>query len=133
MLVSVVTFRTSSRKSLLSNPPHFLPRWDDEVPVDPRDAEAMASVDQFEQASRLKARDPDWSIHRRFYEGVAAHMKPGGHVVMQENAKPFTNGMATEEMFIDMIRAGGGEYVGRRSGQTVSGLDTKMFYMISRW
>ena len=89
---------------VVSNPPHFLPRWEGEVPVDPRDEVAMAKVtNHFEQASRLKARDPDWSIHRRFYAGIKNHMKQGGLVVMQENSKPFNNGMAQEDEFVDMI------------------------------
>ena len=28
--------------------------------------------------------DPDWSVHRRFYESAKQFMKPGGHVLMVE-------------------------------------------------
>lgn len=119
---------------VVSNPPHFLPRWEGEIPADPRDELAIAKVkDRYRQAGLLKARDPDWAIHRRFYAGVKRFMKPGGLVVMQENAKAFTNGMAQEDEFIAMIREGGGEYLGKHDGITVNGRNTNMFYMVSKW
>ena len=49
------------------------------------------------------------------------------------NAKAFNTGMAQEGEFVDMIRGGGGEYLGRQPGTTISGKNTNMFYMVSRW
>ena len=118
---------------VVSNPPHFLLRTEDDRPIDPRDRNAMAKVDAARQASNIKARDPDWSIHRRFYHSVKKHMKPGGHVVMQENGHAIDRGMATEQTFIDMIEEGGGEFIGSHPDTNVCGHGNSMFYMVSRW
>ncbi len=118
---------------VVSNPPHFLLRTDDQMPVDPRDAAAMAKVDPAQQASNIKARDPDWNIHRRFYHSVKKFMKPGGLVVMQENSNAFKRGMATEQTFIDMIEEGGGEYLSTHPDTNICGHGNQMVYMVSRW
>ena len=47
----------------MSNPPHF--------------------VDQYE--GDIRAHDPDWQIHRNFFETVSNHLAEDGVIVLQEN------------------------------------------------
>ena len=65
---------------VVANPPHFL----DEAP------------------GHLRYHDPDWRVHRGFFDSVAPHLKPGGVIVLQEN-----NRGSTVEMFREMIEAAG--------------------------
>jgi hypothetical protein len=118
---------------VVSNPPHLLLRSEDDRPINPNDADAMRRIDPARQATNIKARDPDWNIHRRFYRGVKKHMKPGGLVVMQENRRAIERGMATEQTFIDMIEEGGGEFLQSLPDTNVCGHGNSMFYMVSRW
>jgi SAM-dependent methyltransferase len=48
---------------VVSNPPHFRNSFQDSI----------------------RHHDPDWDIHRRFYAGIARHLRPGGSVLLQEN------------------------------------------------
>lgn len=50
--------------------------------------------------------DPAWDLHRRFYRDVARFLRPGGSVLIQENAD-----LSTAETFIPMISAGGLQFV----------------------
>jgi len=68
---------------VVSNPPHFLSTQD-------------AYRDD------LLARDPDWSIHRRFYSGIGEFLKPHGSILFQENRLG-----SRPEDFVGMISAGG--------------------------
>lgn len=65
---------------VVSNPPHFL----DEAP------------------GHLRYHDPDWRVHRGFFDTVARHLKPSGVIVLQEN-----NRGSTVDMFRTMIAAAG--------------------------
>ena len=65
---------------VVSNPPHF----DDGSP------------------GQLRYHDPEWSIHRAFFAAVAAHLKPGGVIVLQEN-----NIGSTADTFAAMIAQAG--------------------------
>ena len=48
---------------IVSNPPHF--------------------IDQYE--GDIRAHDPDWRIHRNFFETVSDHLAEDGVIVLQEN------------------------------------------------
>jgi methylase of polypeptide subunit release factors len=52
---------------IVSNPPHF--------------------VDQYE--GDIRAHDPDWRIHRNFFETVSDHLAEDGVIVLQENNRGF--------------------------------------------
>jgi tRNA1(Val) A37 N6-methylase TrmN6 len=65
---------------VVSNPPHF----------------ADGSPGQ------LRYHDPEWSIHRGFFAGVARHLNPAGVAVLQEN-----NLGSTAETFAAMIAQAG--------------------------
>jgi hypothetical protein len=55
-----------------------------------------------EFVGQLRAHDPDWRIHRAFFAGVGAHLKPGGVIVLQENSQG-----STAETFRDMVAQAG--------------------------
>jgi methylase of polypeptide subunit release factors len=93
---------------VVSNPPHFLPR-------DASD-------------TNIRAFDPDWRIHRRFYASIRKFMKPGGHVVMQENSHG-----SSEGIFKPMIESGGGTFVTSCPEKDVRGHSNGMYYMVSCW
>ena len=63
---------------VVSNPPHFLENYD------------------------LRSSDPDWHIHKEFFETIAGHLAPGGVVILQEN-----NNGSTVESFRAMIAQAG--------------------------
>ena len=65
---------------VVSNPPHFIDSG----------------------IGHLRYHDPDWRVHRGFFETVARHLKPGGVVVLQEN-----NAGSTPDMFTAMIADAG--------------------------
>lgn len=65
---------------VVSNPPHF--------------------IDQYE--GDIRAHDPDWAIHREFFNTIGAHLAGDGVVVLQEN-----NRGSTVDSFRDMIEAAG--------------------------
>jgi Methyltransferase small domain len=91
---------------VVGNPPHFL-RWTG--------------------PSRLRCEDPDWELHKRFYSQVKRFLNPGARVLLQEN------GLGSNvEMFIPMIREGGGAYLGTLPGPDI-GAGGKMYYILSRW
>jgi SAM-dependent methyltransferase len=93
---------------VVSNPPHFLP---------------SAATD-----TSIRAFDPDWNVHRRFYASVKRFMKPGGHIVMQENIKG-----SSVDLFRPMIEEGGGRVVTSREGIDVCGRSNGMYYLVSEW
>jgi methylase of polypeptide subunit release factors len=65
---------------IVSNPPHF--------------------IDQYE--GDIRAHDPDWRIHRNFFETVGSHLAENGVIVLQEN-----NRGSTVETFRPMIEQSG--------------------------
>jgi hypothetical protein len=67
---------------IVSNPPHF--------------------VDQYK--GDIRAHDPDWQIHRTFFETVSGHLAEDGMIVLQEN-----NRGSTVETFRSMIDESGFE------------------------
>lgn len=93
---------------VVSNPPHFLPQTTDHTDI--------------------KAFDPGWQIHRRFYAGVKAHMNPGGLVVMQENARG-----VPKDLTPPMIIEGGGRHLATVDGVDVTGRSNHMYYVVSEW
>lgn len=93
---------------VVSNPPYFIPRGPEDT--------------------NIKAYDPGWSIHRRFYNKVKQFMKPGGLVVMMENSKG-----SEADIFKPMIEAGGGKFVTWRPGIDVCGKNNFMYYVVSQW
>jgi hypothetical protein len=58
---------------VVSNPPQYLP-------VEHHDPK------------NIRAFDPGWTIHQRFYASVKNFMKPGGHTVIEECAVPLAPG-----------------------------------------
>jgi len=93
---------------VVGNPPHFLPR-------SPHD-------------KNIKAFDPDWRVHKKFYASVKCFMKPDGFIVMQENIRG-----STVELFKPMIEGGGGEVVSWKPGIDVCGRGNSMYYLVSQW
>ncbi len=93
---------------VVGNPPHFL------------------------QAARnerdLRTIDPEWQIHRAFYLGVKAHMKPESAVIMVENA----NGSSPLN-FDSMIREGGGTVEAVVGGTDILGRKNGLYYLMNRW
>lgn len=69
---------------IVSNPPHF--------------------IDQYE--GDIRAYDPDWRIHREFFETVSSHLTDDGVIVLQEN-----NRGSVVETFRQMIEQSGFEIV----------------------
>lgn len=69
---------------VVSNPPHF--------------------IDQY--VGDIRAHDPEWNIHRRFFNSIAAHLADDGVIVLQEN-----NRGSTVETFRSMISDAGLEIV----------------------
>jgi methylase of polypeptide subunit release factors len=67
---------------IVSNPPHF--------------------VDQYE--GDIRAHDPDWKIHKNFFETVGNYLAENGVIVLQEN-----NRGSTVETFRSMIEKSGFE------------------------
>jgi len=67
---------------IVSNPPHF--------------------IDQYE--GDIRAHDPDWRIHRNFFETVSDHLAKDGVIVLQEN-----NRGSIVETFRPMIEQSGFE------------------------
>jgi methylase of polypeptide subunit release factors len=67
---------------IVSNPPHF--------------------IDQYE--GDIRAHDPDWHIHRDFFETVGSHLAEEGVIVLQEN-----NRGSIVETFRPMIEQSGFE------------------------
>jgi predicted RNA methylase len=65
---------------VVSNPPHF--------------------IDKF--PAEIRAHDPDWRIHREFFQTVAGFLADGGVIVLQEN-----NHGSTVETFRQMIEDAG--------------------------
>jgi methylase of polypeptide subunit release factors len=93
---------------VVANPPHFLP--------DPSKSEDAQVFDR------------DWSLHRRFYETVERHMRPGGLVIVVENVAG-----SDPEAFEEMIRAGGGRPVTVHLGTDVRGKPNGLYYLVSEW
>jgi len=100
---------------VVSNPPHF--------PVDMK----MGNTEL--GGENLKAYDEDWAIHRKFYRGLKKHIKPGGHVVIQEN----TQGGMDLETFRPMIEENGGKIVDWVQSKDVTGETNPMYYLVSQW
>jgi methylase of polypeptide subunit release factors len=65
---------------VVSNPPHFDDRAE----------------------GQLRYHDPEWSVHREFFEAVGRYLKPGGVIVLQEN-----NTGSTPATFASMIEKAG--------------------------
>jgi methylase of polypeptide subunit release factors len=87
---------------VVSNPPHFLT----------------------EAPGQLRYNDPDWRVHRGFFQNVGRHLKPGGVIVLQEN-----NRGSTVDMFAAMIADAGLRIVfvdGCRPERTI---DDHMYYV----
>jgi predicted RNA methylase len=68
--------RTEKWSLVVSNPPHF--------------------IDQYE--GDIRAHDPDWQIHREFFQTIGGFLERDGVVVLQEN-----NAGSTVESFRQMI------------------------------
>ncbi|MCP3395232.1 methyltransferase [Bradyrhizobium sp. CCGB12] len=72
--------KTERWNLVVSNPPHF--------------------IDQYE--GDIRAHDPDWAIHREFFNTIDPHLADGGVIVLQEN-----NRGSTVATFREMIDAAG--------------------------
>ena len=66
----------------MSNPPHFIDRYEGDI----------------------RAHDPEWQIHRNFFETVSDHLAADGVIVLQEN-----NRGSVVETFRPMIEQSGFE------------------------
>ena len=93
---------------VVGNPPHFLPGSERDV--------------------NIKAYDPGWEVHRRFYSSVRKFMKPKGYIVMQENVRG-----SYVDLFKPWIEEGGGRLVTSRPGINICGDSNSMYYVVSQW
>ena len=93
---------------VVANPPHFLP--------DPGRVEDAQVFDR------------DWSLHRRFYDALDRHMRPGGLAILVENRAG-----SDPELFAEMIRAGGGRPLAVHPGTDVRGQPNGLYYQLSEW
>ena len=93
---------------VISNPPNALPN-------------AATDTD-------IRAFDPDWILHKKFYASIKRHMKPGGHVVMIEIVPG-----STTDIFRPMIEAGGGTLISDEKGRDIHGNLNGLYYIVSRW
>jgi methylase of polypeptide subunit release factors len=87
---------------VVGNPPHF--------------------VD--ERFGKLRAHDPDWSIHRAFYEQLPPHLAPNGFALIQEN-----NSGSTPQDFRSMIERTGLDLVYLSDHQPARAPGNKMYFM----
>jgi predicted RNA methylase len=92
---------------VVGNPPHFL---------------------ESDAVNELRARDADWSVHRRFYDRVGRYMSPGGLVVLVENEAG-----SEPAVFEPMIRAAGGQVVATIPGRDALGRPNGFYFLASRW
>jgi len=69
---------------VVSNPPHFTDRYEGDI----------------------RAHDPDWAVHREFFNTIHPHLTNDGVIILQEN-----NRGSTVETFREMIDAAGLEIV----------------------
>lgn len=100
---------------IVGNPPHFQLN------------QKMGNTELGEK--NLKAYDHDWNIHRRFFSEVKKYMKPGGHVVLQEN----TQGGMNETTFLDMIESGGGEFIDWVPTKKINGDSNPIYYLVCKY
>lgn len=100
---------------VVSNPPHF--------PLEMK----MGNTEEGEV--NLKAYDEGWELHKKFYRDLKKHIKPGGHVVIQEN----TQGGMDLETFRPMIEENGGKIIDWVQSKDVTGKTNPMYYLVSQW
>jgi len=72
----------------------------------------------------LRYHDPDWRLHRGFFNGIARHLKPGGVIVLQEN-----NVGSTPDTFAGMIADAGLRVVFEQDASPVRTKEPRMFYL----
>jgi predicted RNA methylase len=87
---------------VISNPPHF--------------------VDQYE--GDLRAHDPDWRIHRKFFATIGDFLTAGAVIVLQEN-----NRGSTVETFRQMIKQSGLEIVFTDGDSPVLTKEREFYYI----
>ncbi|HEX7425329.1 MAG TPA: methyltransferase [Terriglobales bacterium] len=79
-------------------------------------------------AEDLLGSDPGWNLHRRFYRQIGGFIKPGGHVIMMEDAVA-----STPETFEPMIREGGGQLTAAPPMTDFRGSRSPFYCVVSRW
>jgi hypothetical protein len=77
----------------------------------------------------LKAYDPDWKIHKKFFLNVKNYMKPGGYVVLQEN----TMGGMDVNTFKNMIETGGGKFIDWVPTKKINGYTNPIYYLVVQY
>jgi tRNA1(Val) A37 N6-methylase TrmN6 len=87
---------------VVSNPPHF--------------------VDSGQ--GQIRYHDPQWSVHRGFFEAVGRHLNPGGVIVLQEN-----NTGSTAADFTEMIAQNGLTVVFVQDCSPQRTPDSRMYYI----
>lgn len=70
--------------------------------------------------------DPDWALHRRFYDQVGRHLSAGAHVILAENLLG-----STPDLFVPMATVGGLEYV-RSVGWAGARTLTPIYFTVSK-
>ena len=88
---------------VVSNPPHF--------------------PEQVRGRPSLICDDPDWRLHRHFYERVGAYLAPGGSVLFEENSEG-----SDPDDFLPMIAAGGLAHV-RTIWHTAERSEAQFYFM----
>jgi len=69
------------------------------------------------------------ALLKKYFRGLKKHIKPGGHVVIQEN----TQGGMDLETFRPMIEDNGGKIIDWVQSKDVTGKTNPMFYLVSQW
>lgn len=108
---------TESWDLVVGNPPHFNTQADGSV----RELRVHTNID-------IIANDLDWKLHKQFYGNVKKYMKKDGLIVMMENG----NG-STVDVFLPMIKEGGGKFVCVMDGTDIRGYSNQMYYVVSKW
>eukprot|EP00930_Biecheleria_cincta_P082781 TRINITY_DN72436_c0_g1_i1.p1 TRINITY_DN72436_c0_g1~~TRINITY_DN72436_c0_g1_i1.p1 ORF type:complete len:462 (+),score=59.45 TRINITY_DN72436_c0_g1_i1:129-1388(+) len=90
---------------VFSNPPHYNAEFSGE-------------------GADLRAYDPDWSIHRRFYHGAAKYLTAKGRIIMQEQGE-----RSQLSDFTAMIQEGGLRVIAAESAQHP--IPRRFYYIVS--
>lgn len=83
---------------IVGNPPHFI----DDSSQEYKTFLKRNIIHKTEYDCDRTAIDWDWAGHKKFFQQVRQHLKPGGYVILNENAQG-----ATEETFEEMIAESG--------------------------
>jgi methylase of polypeptide subunit release factors len=118
--------RTMARNALESRVTVYLSDNLKDIPVSEQWDLVVSNPPHFVDTSfgQLRYHDPEWRVHRGFFNGVSRHLKPGGVVVLQEN-----NAGSTPKTFAPMIAEAGLKLVFVQNASQQRTERSRMFYL----